>query len=125
MLRHLEVKPPILTYPVGTMFFGAPDPLPEKVYLDSLPRTALLPEQTNDALLETARWHAIVTAPMPHRLILGLEWLGGQCTMTQPELADLLCVSLDSLKRSVAHYRAIHVLTSGAKGIRLIDDQRD
>jgi hypothetical protein len=121
VVSHLESLKPILTYPVGTYWAGEPHEYPEGVYAYAQANTALVaPHNPSVAQLETTRWHSIVAAPMPHRLLLGLEWLGGRHVGIQPELAEVLCTSLDSLKRAIAHYRALHKLRSGSFGVFLL-----
>jgi hypothetical protein len=123
-IRHIEREPPTLTFPVGTYWLGQPSfPLPDGVYVENLGNTSVR-EQTDllereCAQLETLRWQTVITSPMPHRILLALDTNGGELVGTQPELATLMCVSLDSFKRGIAHYRALQRVKTVSGGIRL------
>ncbi len=122
IIRHMERAAPLLTFPAGTYWQSQPT-LPDGVYLESLPNTNVreqpTPLEREHAQLETLRWHMIVTSPMPSRIVLFLEFVGGGSPLLQPEIADLICVSQDCLKRAVAHYRTLGRVRTNPRGLWL------
>ena len=121
-VRHVDRNPPVLTYPPGTFWHGQPSLLPKGLFVEGLndPRVNPCADlELERAWNHTQHWHWIVTAPMPYRILLALEEFGGVLEGTQPELATLICVSLDSWKRGVAHYKTLHKICRAGIGVGL------
>lgn len=117
-IMHIEREYPLLTYPEGTYYPGYQGDR-NGIYVDDLRPTILENGLNEKAVQETLRWQTICTFPMPNRLLEALEYMGGESRLSHPEFAKLICVGLDSLKRAVAHYRALHMVSSGSRFLRL------
>jgi hypothetical protein len=120
-IEHRASKTPVLTFPVGTFWMGVPDDLPSGISSCSASGTTLQHlADPSAAILETTRWHCIITAPETHRVLLALEWLGGSYNATQPEIAHLLCMSLDHLKRALQIHRKHGRVITRRNGVTLV-----
>jgi hypothetical protein len=120
-IRHEERNAPLLTFPRGTYWYGRFD-CPEGVTVDFRDAVVIPCDDSKRELaqLETLRWQTIITSPMPTRVLMFLEFVGGGCRLLQPEIADLICVSQDCLKRAVSHYRALGRLRTNPRGLWLL-----